>query len=198
MATPVVCPTCRQSFTVTDSTPGTEYDCPHCSRRMRLAGGVTNAAPPPPPRGNGAPARKQKFVLERTCPACGARYPTNEPRCPHCGAGYREARIRRDNPDQDPEFFGPEKRGISAGVVGGLVMITIAVVWFLGGLAVGIIFFYPPILAAIGIYALIKGLVTGNVLGERNRSRGRRRGRSRSARTPSRTMSRVRARRRIM
>ena len=182
MTTPVTCPSCRQGFTVTDNTPGTEYDCPHCAKRMRLAGGAPNAAPPPPPQGTLAPAGKRKFALERTCPACGVRYPTNEPRCPQCGAGYRKARIRRDNPDEDRGFFAAEKKGISAGVVGGLVMIAIAVVWFFGGMAVGIIFFYPPILAVIGIFALIKGLATGNVSGERNRSRGRRRRRPPSRR----------------
>jgi hypothetical protein len=50
--------------------------------------------------------------------------------------------------------------GVNAGVVGGLVMILIAVVWFVAGLAVGIIFFYPPILAVIGVIAIIKGCVS--------------------------------------
>jgi hypothetical protein len=48
--------------------------------------------------------------------------------------------------------------GINAGIGGGLFMLFIALVWFVGGLAVGVIFFYPPILAVIGIAAIIKGL----------------------------------------
>jgi hypothetical protein len=56
-------------------------------------------------------------------------------------------------------------------------MIVIAVVWFVGGLSAGVIFFYPPILALIGIYALVKGLATGNIAGERAAAeRSRRRG----------------------
>src|SRR5207247_1546765 len=38
---------------------------------------------------------------------------------------------------------------VNAGMVGGLLMILIAVVWFVVGLAVGILFFYPPILFVI-------------------------------------------------
>ena len=63
---------------------------------------------------------------------------------------------------QDKGFFAPEKKGISMGVVGGIIMIVIAVVWFFAGLAAGLIFFYPPILFLIGLFALITGLFKGN------------------------------------
>ena len=46
-------------------------------------------------------------------------------------------------------------------------MMAIAVVWFVVGYAAGRIFFYPPILFAIGAYALIKGLSTGNMSGKK-------------------------------
>jgi hypothetical protein len=46
----------------------------------------------------------------------------------------------------------------NGGVLGGVLMILIAVVWFVAGLAAGRIFFYPPILLIIGIVAVIKGL----------------------------------------
>jgi len=67
-------------------------------------------------------------------------------------------------------FFAPEKRGINNGVLGGLIMITIAITWFVIGYAMGIIFLYPPILLLIGIYACLKGAVTGNLCGRRNSS----------------------------
>jgi hypothetical protein len=35
---------------------------------------------------------------------------------------------------------------------------VIAVIWFVVGLAGGIIFFYPPVLFIIGLVALCKGL----------------------------------------
>ena len=44
-------------------------------------------------------------------------------------------------------------------VFGGLAMMAGAVVWFVGGLFFGILFFYPPILLIIGFVAMIKGFV---------------------------------------
>ena len=40
-------------------------------------------------------------------------------------------------------------------------MMLIAVVWFVGGLFAGILFFYPPILFVIGIIAMVKGMFGG-------------------------------------
>jgi hypothetical protein len=45
-------------------------------------------------------------------------------------------------------------------------MMIIAVVWFVAGFAAGIIFYYPPILFLIGLFALVKGIFTGNLAGE--------------------------------
>jgi hypothetical protein len=66
------------------------------------------------------------------------------------------ARVAQPRPGYRSGGFG----SLNAGIVGGLVMIVIAVVWFGLGLMAGIIFFYPPILAIIGIGAIIKGLAS--------------------------------------
>lgn len=63
--------------------------------------------------------------------------------------------------------FSYERQGVSKGVLGGVVMLVIAGVWFFAGLAAGRIFFYPPILAVVGIYSIIKGLATGNYAGKK-------------------------------
>lgn len=63
------------------------------------------------------------------------------------------------------DFFAPEKKGLSNGVVGGFAMMLIAVVWFVAGYSAGYIFFYPPILFVIGLVGLLKGLFTGNFAG---------------------------------
>jgi hypothetical protein len=63
--------------------------------------------------------------------------------------------------------FSIEQKGVRKGMLGGIAMIAIALVWFFVGLAADRIFFYPPILFVIGVYALIKGLATGNVAGEK-------------------------------
>ena len=70
--------------------------------------------------------------------------------------------------EQASGFFTPEKRGIEKGIIGGIAMIAIALVWFFAGLQAGYIFFYPPILFLIGVYALLKGLFTGNISGNKN------------------------------
>ena len=59
--------------------------------------------------------------------------------------------------------FAREKQMTKMGVLGGVVMIVIAIVWFLLGLSYGYVYFYPFILLAIGLYALIKGLMKGKL-----------------------------------
>ena len=66
--------------------------------------------------------------------------------------------------------MGLEQRGMQKGVAGGVIMIVIAIVWFVLGLAAGRIFFYPPILLIIGLVALIKGVKEGNISGEKYRN----------------------------
>lgn len=48
---------------------------------------------------------------------------------------------------------------VNSGVVGGLLMMIVAGVWFGLGYAAGRIFFYPPILFGIGLISLFKGLL---------------------------------------
>lgn len=67
----------------------------------------------------------------------------------------------RSEPEGNGAFFAPERAGIRMGAVGGVLMIVIALVWFFAGLAADIVFFYPPILFLVGVYALIKGLLQG-------------------------------------
>lgn len=71
---------------------------------------------------------------------------------------------------KESSYFAPEQKGMKKGVLGGLIMILIAVVWFFGGLAIDRIFFYPPVLLVIGIVAIVKGAAEGNLAGEKYRS----------------------------
>ena len=63
--------------------------------------------------------------------------------------------------------YGSRKRRSTAqagSIAGGLGLMLLSALWFFGGLAVGYIFFYPPILFLIGLGVLVKGLfqaVTG-------------------------------------
>jgi len=63
-------------------------------------------------------------------------------------------------------FFAYEKKGMKKGVLGGVAMIVIAIVWFVLGLAADRIFYYPPILLIIGIVGDVKGLAEGNYSGK--------------------------------
>jgi hypothetical protein len=47
-------------------------------------------------------------------------------------------------------------------------MMAIAVVWFVAGYQAGRIFFYPPVLFVIGLFALVRGLWTRNLSGRRD------------------------------
>lgn len=76
---------------------------------------------------------------------------------------------RQQHEEKEKGFFAPEQKGMKKGVLGGLVMILIAVAWFFGGLAVDRIFFYPPVLLIIGVVALVKGAAEGNLAGEKYR-----------------------------
>ena len=58
-------------------------------------------------------------------------------------------------------YFGFEGRVLNGGVIGGLIAMGAAVAWFLGGLAAGYIFFYPPILFVLGLIAMLKGIIMG-------------------------------------
>jgi hypothetical protein len=71
--------------------------------------------------------------------------------------------------------FRLEKHGIERGALGGIAMMGIAVVWFVVGLMCNYIFFYPPILFLIGLYAFVKGLLTGNIGGKGKGGGNRRR-----------------------
>src|SRR5579883_3034765 len=55
-----------------------------------------------------------------------------------------------------------EKGVFNSGMLGGMLAMGGAVVWFVAGLAMYVIFFYPPILFVIGLAAFFKGLMGGN------------------------------------
>ena len=58
-------------------------------------------------------------------------------------------------PFRDSDAVHSSCRG-GVGTAGGIAMMAITVVWFFGGLAAGYIFYYPPILFCVALYALFK------------------------------------------
>ena len=108
------------------------------------------------------------------CSNCGIQLPDDSRFCSDCGieintllpstspASAQTKTLEKRNTG----FFAPEKAGINKGVVGGIIMMVIAAVWFGVAWEYGWIFFYPPILFLIGLFAFIKGIVTGNISGK--------------------------------
>jgi hypothetical protein len=76
---------------------------------------------------------------------------------------------RQQHEQKENIYFAPEQKAMKKGVLGGLILILIAVVWFFGGLAIDRIFYYPPVLLIIGIVAIIKGALEGNLAREKYR-----------------------------
>jgi hypothetical protein len=67
---------------------------------------------------------------------------------PYIAAAVAQNSTRQD----DEDSWGNGK------IISGIAMMLGAVIWFCGGLAVGIIFFYPPFLFIAGVIALATGI----------------------------------------
>jgi hypothetical protein len=124
-----------------------------------------DATPDEDPRQTGIQterAASPKERLTRQPPSDDLRRPRSEIELPIRRPKVRSVRRRvRDSGGPsvafEPGWFG----SVNSGVVGGLLMMVIAVVWFGAGLMAGIIFFYPPVLLVIGFIAMIRGLFNG-------------------------------------
>jgi len=109
--------------------------------------------------------------LRRTCPNCGERYRTSKHKCPECGAGYRSTLWKQESErESDSSDLAPMGVGLQGDVAGGVVMIGVAAVWFWVGYERDYTQQYAPLLAAIGVLAVLKGLRDAKGVG-----RGRRR-----------------------
>lgn len=74
--------------------------------------------------------------------------------------------------------FSTEKKMLSSGILGGILMVAGGIIWIIVGLAVNRIFFYPFFLIIAGIVVIIKGLAqkaneiqkpdTSNILDDKN------------------------------
>jgi hypothetical protein len=154
------CPHCEEAFFAAST--GGPIQCPACSEVIPPAAATPRAAASAVTSAAGG---ARSIDLKRSCPACGARYPGNQNRCPDCGESYRAAMAAKT--EDVEEGLVPVKAGIRKGVLGGVIMIAFAALWFFVGLSLGRVFFYLAVLAVIGIYAVIKGLATGNLAGQK-------------------------------
>lgn len=183
----VSCPSCQRTRTVPRKLAGKKGKCA-CGTVFRIAAVPPSARPATPPAATpvippAAPVTasvetsslfdeltdndwSDDLKLEPLEPAPRPRQRSdNEVLAQYAGSERSLSSRRREYGRDDP--FAPEKRGLDAGMFGGLIMMGIAAVWFLGGLAFGVIFLYAPILFVIGVFGFLRGLLTGNLAGRR-------------------------------
>jgi hypothetical protein len=171
---------CGRALRVKDTLAGKKIRCPECQsilkvpsneadpndlglevlpdedgRQTKASSGARRAAiqtEPPEVR----PARRRDEEDETPRP----RRRDEEDETPRPRRPKRNREIKRGGPSVsfEPGWFG----SVNAGVIGGILMMAIAVVWFVVGLAAGYIFFYPPILFVVGIIAIVKGGLGSN------------------------------------
>jgi hypothetical protein len=160
----VTCPQCKRSLTVPADSVGKQGRCPSCSSLFpvqasveaqfdKLSRAVASIDPYRAPTAGNDPA--QPLPAQPSAPTTPLASPY--PPAPRATATTGSGKYSHG--------FGWEHRGWDAGVLGGLTMMGIAVLWFVLGLACGIVFYYPPILFVVGLIGLVRGVLTGNVRG---------------------------------
>ncbi|MCC5850088.1 MAG: hypothetical protein JJU29_18540 [Verrucomicrobia bacterium] len=145
------CPECDLEMEITEDILGQEVECPECDASFTLPLAFAtertlprNLSQVPPPSPSSQP-EKGKIVMSRS----------NVNEIKEQAARVRE---KSDLAHEQGDFFAPEKKAMGSGMLGGLAMMGIAVVWFVLGYALGYIFFYPPILFVLGLFAFFKGM----------------------------------------
>lgn len=84
--------------------------------------------------------------------------PTYSPSAPSSSKPAGKKKTRRSSPGTN--FI--VSRLTSGKFICGIIMMLGAAAWFIGGLAIGIIFFYPPILFILGLISFFTGLIDGD------------------------------------
>lgn len=146
------CTSCRRALRVRDELAGRRILCPDCQTTITVPAGDSSQ---PLPSAE-SPSSALRVEQPKEDPF-SARAEMSSPTKPRLDDDFDEEDrpIRRAPPFKPKREFG----SINAGVGGGILMMVIAVVWFVLGLIFGWIFYYPPILFIIGLIAFIKGLV---------------------------------------
>ena len=146
----LTCP-CGRELVLRDELAGKLIRCPECQAELTVP-----AAP-------SAPHHASEPVLDVLPVAVGDPFAARAEEAP-APAPRRRLDLRDESlapPKPSAAKGGTGFGGINAGVGGGLLMMVIAVVWFVLGLLADRIFFYPPILLVIGLIAFIRGLAKG-------------------------------------
>jgi hypothetical protein len=164
MSISLSCP-CGRTGRLNASLAGRKVRCPNCKKLLEIptADGPRDVEQEAldlwlsdsPAEERAAPAAQREEAVQTHPAREPARAPMlAPPRMPHRPKASSKVPERAPRVVFEEGWFG----SVNAGVIGGVLMILIAVVWFVVGFAAGRIFFYPPILVLIGFGAIIKGL----------------------------------------
>ena len=107
-------------------------------------------------------------MADQKCPKCRLLNPPEAMRC-DCGYDFgsrtmestyltpeQQARERELAEASNPDIV--EHKVLHSGIIGGSIAMLVAAGWFYVGWQGGKIYFYPPILFVIGLFAVIRGV----------------------------------------
>jgi hypothetical protein len=166
---------CGKSFSVAADYAGKRTKCPACGSGLTVPTPPAPESDPEPPKAESEEDSAYRALMESPDPALSASPPTrrreasgeppgsrpqSEP--PKIKARASAARKPARSSDGWPTGYETEPRRpavhISSGVLGGAAMMLGAVIWFVVGLAAGILFYYPPVLFIIGLVTFVRAL----------------------------------------
>jgi hypothetical protein len=172
----VVCPSCTKRLLVPGTSLGKQGRCPACQTVFTLEQ-LYEAETVPPPANNGFGAANDMWGAPQTTSNSYGVPASSSFGTSHDDYQLQPAAPQTYTPTINNAYASPQYSSASyskpakgqfwdSSVMGGIALMVIAVVWFFGGLAVNIIFFYPPILFIIGLVVLVKGIFAGSIAGD--------------------------------
>lgn len=180
----VVCPDCSGKLAVPDTAAGKRIRCPKCQGVVPVPAAPAprrspgDAAGPTASRQRQKPARKTEDpwgddnsssndnagddwdVYGTTESSRGALPPRTKSTSK---SSSPPALLGTGNEPPEAEYYTAQRSGLkyNGPMITGILMMVGAAIWFFGGLAVGVIFFYPPVLFVLGLISFVKGMFGG-------------------------------------
>jgi len=147
---------CGKNYRLRDELAGKRVKCPNCGREHDLPAPEVEADDNDYEVVNDRPAKPASPQLGRPAVSFPMREPVSTSKPFDDEAPARPKRKRRRSRSSSSGYSGIS---ISPGVIGGILMMVGAVVWFVLGLFFGWVFFYPPIWFVLGLIRLIASLM---------------------------------------
>ncbi|MCA9323150.1 MAG: hypothetical protein KDB53_20585 [Planctomycetes bacterium] len=153
----MTCPKCNGQLVMMDDDPD-RASCQDCEATFRRSGTPADTSSP----------TEKRAGLRKTCPGCGVQVPARDRRCPTCGVSFLAARqAARVAAENNGERRSITTMAINKGVLGGILLLGSGGLGFALSLERGRFRLAPLVLAIIGFYALIKGVITNNMTGKK-------------------------------